>query len=62
MRNSRLATRIRAINACNELWGWNASVKFNSILPTSINGFIGGVSPEEREAGEEDMDDDNDDN
>ena len=62
MRNSRLAPRIRAINACNELWGWNASVKFNSILPTSINGFINGVSPEERENGEEEESLDNDDN
>lgn len=62
MRNSRLAPRIRAINACNELWGWNASVKFNSILPTSINGFIGGQMVEETGETREGEDLDNDNN
>ena len=36
-RNVGLALRERAINAANELWGWSASVKFRSTLPTPIN-------------------------
>lgn len=36
-RNVGLALRERAINAANELWGWGASVKFRSTLPTPIN-------------------------
>lgn len=47
-RNVGLSLRQRAINAANELWGWNASVKFRSSLPTPINfptQFLGANNP-----------------
>ena len=36
-RNIGLSLRQRAINACNNLFGWNASVTFRSELPTPLN-------------------------
>lgn len=36
-RNIGLALRQRAINAANELFGWNATVRFRSDLPTPLN-------------------------
>ena len=36
-RNIGLSLRIRAIRACNKLFGWNASVTFRSELPTPLN-------------------------
>lgn len=36
-RNIGLSLRTRAINACNKLFGWNASVRFRSELPTPLN-------------------------
>lgn len=36
-RNIGLSLRQRAINACNKLFGWNASVTFRSELPTPLN-------------------------
>ena len=36
-RNIGLALRKRAIEACNKLFGWNASVDFRSDLPTPLN-------------------------
>lgn len=36
-RNIGLSLRERAINACNNLFGWNASIKFRSDLPTPLN-------------------------
>ena len=36
-RNIGLALRKRAIDACNKLFGWNASVEFRSELPTPLN-------------------------
>lgn len=36
-RNIGLSLRTRAINACNKLFGWSASVRFRSDLPTPLN-------------------------
>lgn len=36
-RNIGLSLRQRAINACNKLFGWQASVTFRSELPTPLN-------------------------
>lgn len=36
-RNIGLALRKRAVEACNKLFGWNASVDFRSELPTPLN-------------------------
>lgn len=36
-RNVALALRERAIDACNNIFGWKASVKFRSELPTPLN-------------------------
>lgn len=36
-RNIGLSLRQRAINACNNLFGWKASVSFRSELPTPVN-------------------------
>lgn len=36
-RNIGLSLRQRAINACNNLFGWKASVTFRSELPTPLN-------------------------
>ena len=36
-RNIGLSLRQRAINACNKLFGWKASVTFRSELPTPLN-------------------------
>ena len=36
-RNIGLSLRQRAINACNNLFGWKASVSFRSELPTPLN-------------------------
>lgn len=38
-RNIGLGLRQRAIAQCNDMFGWNASVNFNSDLPTMINGY-----------------------
>lgn len=39
-RNVGLDLRKRCANAMNELWGLNVDVKFNSKLPSMVNGFI----------------------
>lgn len=39
-RNVGLDLRKRCANAINELWGLNVDVKFNSKLPSMVNGFI----------------------
>ena len=39
-RNASLDLRKRCANAINELWGLNVDVKFNSKLPSMVNGFI----------------------
>ena len=39
-RNVGLDLRRRCANAMNELWGLNVDVKFNSKLPSMVNGFI----------------------
>lgn len=36
-RNIGLSLRQRAIDSCNNLFGWNATVKFRSDLPTPLN-------------------------
>lgn len=36
-RNIGLSLRTRAINACNKMFGWDASVRFRSDLPTPLN-------------------------
>lgn len=36
-RNIGLSLRTRAINACNKMFGWGASVRFRSDLPTPLN-------------------------
>lgn len=36
-RNIGLSLRTRAINACNKMFGWEASVRFRSDLPTPLN-------------------------
>lgn len=39
-RNVGLDLRKRCANAMNELWGLNVDVRFNSKLPSMVNGFI----------------------
>lgn len=58
MRNVRLLPRRRAMDACNELWGWDASVEFASDLPTDLNGFFDKnlYSDDGEEGGEPDAD------
>ena len=40
MRNSGLVMRQRCADAMNKMWGLNINVKFRSILPSMVNGFI----------------------
>lgn len=40
MRNSALVMRQRCATAMNKMWGLNVNVKFRSILPSMVNGFI----------------------
>lgn len=40
MRNSALVMRQRCADAMNKVWGLNIEVKFRSILPSMVNGFI----------------------
>lgn len=48
-RNIGLDLRKRAINQCNVLFGWNASVEFNTDLPTMINGYVEKAEPYQKE-------------
>lgn len=48
-RNIGLGLRKRCCEQCNKLFGWNIDVKFNTELPTMINGYFnsnGGQKPD----------------
>lgn len=52
-RNVGLDLRRRCANAMNELWGLNVDVRFNSKLPSMINGFIPDSFTQTSKIGEE---------
>ena len=47
-RNIGLQLRKRACEQCNNLFGWDCDVEFNTELPTMINGFVNGMSNADR--------------
>lgn len=52
-RNVGLDLRKRCANAMNELWGLNVDVRFNSKLPSMVNGFIPDTFTQTGKIGEE---------